>query len=477
MFSDYEPPEGMKAALSQAAIAAADIHLESRSVQVAAHSPSYIPRRLLETAEREVAALYGLSRVEITVTHPASELQKIEPEELMMLFVSRNSMTRGTLAGAKWEWEGQALTIRLRANGKATVQELIPQVQTVLRERFATPVTIQVEAGSDLEGKELFEAMDSMRQSVMEAHPKVSSKQEAAPAKAAQESPTFYGKPFRGNAVAMSQMSMDMGTIIVEGRVFAVDHKELTKRNAYVVKFDMTDNTGSIRVSRFLEAKEAKPILENVQIGSVLRVQGKLIEDRFENDMVLKPYAMMPGSMPKRKDLAPGEKRVELHLHTTMSNMDALTDTAAAVKQAAAWGHRAIAITDHGVAQSFPDAMKAASKAKVAGTDENIKILYGCEGYYVNDVDDRIVVHGSQEMDFHQEYVAFDLETTGLSAREDTIIEIGAVLLQDGVELDRFQTFVDPERPLDKKIVELTGITQDMLVGAPKLEEVLPKFL
>ena len=132
---------------------------------------------------------------------------------------------------------------------------------------------------------------------------------------------------------------MDMGTIIVEGKVFAVDHKELTKRNAFVVKFDMTDNTGSIRVSRFLEAKEAAPIIENVKIGSVLRVQGKLIEDRFENDMVLKPYAMMPGAMPKRKDLAEGEKRVELHLHTTMSNMDALTDTAAAVKQAAAWGH------------------------------------------------------------------------------------------------------------------------------------------
>ena len=117
-------------------------------------------------------------------------------------------------------------------------------------------------------------------------------------------------------------------------------------------------------------------------------------ENCFENEMVLKPYAMCPGSMPKRKDTAPGEKRVELHLHTTMSNMDALTSTADAVKQAAAWGHRAIAITDHGVAQSFPDAMKAASKAKVAGTNENIKILYGCEGYYVNDVDDRIVVHG-----------------------------------------------------------------------------------
>lgn len=136
----------------------------------------------------------------------------------------------------------------------------------------------------------------------------------------------------------MKELSLDMGTVIVEGKVFAVDHKELKKRNAYVVKFDMTDNTNSVRVSRFMEAGEAKPILENVQVGSVLRVQGKLGEDRYEGEMVLKPYAMQPGSMPKRQDTAPGEKRVELHLHTTMSNMDALTDTAAAVKQAAGLG-------------------------------------------------------------------------------------------------------------------------------------------
>ena len=275
----------------------------------------------------------------------------------------------------------------------------------------------------------------------------------------------------------MKDLNLDMGTIIVEGKVFAIEHKELTKRNAWVVKFDMTDNSNSIRVTRFLEAKEAKPILDNVQLGSVLRVQGKLIEDRFENDMVLKPYAMMPGVLPKRKDTSPNGKRVELHLHTTMSNMDALTDTAAAVKQAAAWGHKAIAITDHGVAQSFPDAMKAAAKAKVAGTDENIKILYGVEGYYVNDVDDRIVVHGEQDIGFGDEYVAFDLETTGLSSANDRIIEIGAVVMKNGEELDRFQTFVDPQRPLEKKIVELTGITDEMLKGAPKIEEVLPEFL
>ena len=477
MFPDYEPPEALRAALSQAAIAAADLDPENRRVHVAVHSERYIPKRLLDQASKDISGLYGLRSLSLTVTCPETELQKIEPEELMQLFVSRNSMARGSLAGAAWEWNGTNLTVKLAANGKETLLEHIPAVEQELRERFAAPVRITVEAGKNLEGKELFDAMASMRDSMMDHLPAAAAQQPKKEDKAAAPSDTFYGKPFKGTPVPMKDLSLDMGTVIVEGKVFAVDHKELKKRNAYVVKFDMTDSTNSVRISRFMEAGEAKPILDNVQIGSVLRVQGKLIEDRFENEMVLKPYAMQPGSMPKRQDTAPGEKRVELHLHTTMSNMDALTDTAAAVKQAAAWGHKAIAITDHGVAQSFPDAMKAASKAKVAGTDQNIKILYGCEGYYVNDVDDRIVVHGTQDMVFDEEFVAFDLETTGLSSRTDRIIEIGAVVLKNGEEVDRFQTFVDPERTLERKIVELTGITDEMLQGAPKIEEVLPKFL
>ncbi|MDO5400160.1 MAG: PolC-type DNA polymerase III [Eubacteriales bacterium] len=477
MFPDYEPPEELRAAYAQAAIAAADIDPESRSVHVALHSERYIPQRHLDGCAKDICALYGLRSLTLTAAHPADQLHCMEPEELRDLFVSRNSMTRGSLAGAKWDWEGEKLTIRLKANGKAELEELVPQVQTALRERFAAPVTISVEAGQVLEGKALFAAMESMRENVLETMPAVSAAAAKTEAKAAPPSEAFYGKPFKGNAVPMKDLNLDMGTVIIEGKVFNVDHKELKKRNAWVVKFDITDNTNSVRISRFLEAGEAKPIVDTVKVGSVLRIQGKPIEDRFENEMVLKPYAMMPGSMPKRKDLAEGEKRVELHLHTTMSNMDALTVTGDAVKQAAAWGHRAIAITDHGVAQSFPDAMKAASKAKVAGTDENIKILYGVEGYYVNDVDDRIVVHGAQDMDFHQEFVAFDLETTGLSARTEKIIEIGAVILKDGQEIDRFQTFVDPERTLDRKIVDLTGITDEMLVGAPKIEEALPKFL
>ena len=481
MFPDYEPPEVLQTALSQAAIVAADIDPETRRVEVAVHADSYIPQRLLDQAAKEIGQLYGLNGLTLTASHPASELHKIEPEELMQLFVSRNSMARGSLAGAKWEWQEENLTVKLLANGKHALEELVPQVQTLLRERFACPVNISIEAGKTLEGQALFDAMESMRGSLMAELPAATPEKKPEPKQESQND-TFYGKPFKGATVPMDQLDLNMSTIIVEGRVFNIDHKELKKRNAWVVKFDMTDETNSIRISRFLEASEAKPILENVKMGSVLRVQGKLIEDRFENEMVLKPYAMCPGTgKPKRKDTAEGMKRVELHLHTSMSNMDALTSTKAAIKQAAAWGHKAIAITDHGCVQSFTDALHVVEDwkgpPKVAGTDDTIKILYGCEGYYVNDVDDRIVVHGTQDMAFDEEFVAFDLETTGLSSRTDRIIEIGAVIMKNGQEVDRFQTFVDPERPLDKKIVELTGITDEMLKGAPKIEEVLPKFL
>ena len=477
MFSCYEPPEELEAVFSQAAIVAADIDPAARRVEAVVHSDFYIPQRLLDRAAKEITNLYGLRAVRLHASHPESELQKVEPEELMMLFVNLDSMTRGSLAGAKWEWQDTELHVKLRANGKAALEELVPQVQKTLRERFAAPVTIVIEAHANLEGQALFDAMADMRQSMMENLPHVLAQQAKEAPRAPTPSETFYGKPFKGTAVPMNTLNQDMGTIIIEGRVFNVDHKELKKRNAYVVKFDVTDNLGSIRITRFMEAGEAKPILENVAPGKVLRIQGKLVEDRFENEMVLKPYAMMPGAMETRKDTAEGGKRVELHLHTVMSNMDALTPTADVVKLAAKWGHRAIAITDHGVIQSFPDAMKAASKAKVAGTDQNIKILYGVEGYYINDVDDRVVVHGEQDMTFDQEFVAFDLETTGLSSINDRIIEIGAVILKNGKEIDRFQTFVDPGRMLERKIVELTGITDEMLVGAPKATEVIPKFL
>ncbi len=285
----------------------------------------------------------------------------------------------------------------------------------------------------------------------------------------------IYGKhEIKKEPVPMSTLDLDMGTVVVEGDVFFVDHRELKKRGAWVVSFDVTDHTGSIRVSKFFPGDEGKPIVDGVKKGQHLLIQGKLNIDRFSGDMVLEPYAVMEGKKEPKQDDAP-EKRVELHLHTTMSSMDALTvvspkagPDANVVKRAEAWGHRAIAITDHGVAQAFPDAWHSA---------KNIKILYGVEAYFINDVDDRVVIHGDARGGFQQEIVCFDIETTGLDKRRDVITEIGAVILRNGQIAETFNTFANPGRPLDREIVELTGITDDMLRGAPSQAEAIAAFL
>ena len=480
MFPDFAPPEALLPVLSQAAIVAGEIDPVKRGVSLVLHTENYIPQWELDGVAQAVAGLYGLESLHLQAVHPASQLTKIHPRELMELFVREDSLSRAALAGAGWRWEGNTLHIQLRANGKKALEACVPGVCRSLGERFAAQAQVEIHCGENLEGAQLYAAMEQMRQNMMESIPQPGGKTPEKPQsqpQQTQQSQTIYGKPFQGKPIPMSEVDLNQGFVIVEGKVFHVEHKELKKNNAWVINFDMTDYTGSVRVNRYMDNNEAKPILEAIREGSVIQVKGKPTENRYDNEMVLKPFGIMPGSMPKRQDTATEGKRVELHLHTTMSNMDALTNTAEAVKQAAAWGHRAIAITDHGCVQSFPDAMKAAAKAKVAGTEENIKILYGCEGYYVNDVDDRVVVHGSGDMEFEGEYVAFDLETTGLSSQKDEIIEIGAVRMQGGKELERLQTFVNPRRRLEQKIVELTGITDAMLADAPSIETVLPEFL
>ena len=479
MFPDYQPQEDLGRFLLDVQMLSADIDPAQRRITVQIGSDRYIPERILQQVRSEICSLYELRVLELEPVYPAHQLQHMEPDDLMELFVRENAFARGSLSGAQWIWEDTVLHIKLPANGKDTLLKSVPAVCNQLKQRFGTDVTIEIEADARLEGQALFEAMEKMRAQMLTDLPAAA----AAPVKEEKPAPvdTIFGKAFKGKAIPMEELSLDMGFVIVEGRVFNIEHKELTKRNAWVVGFDVTDNTSSIHISRFMENKEAKPILEGIKKDAIVRIQGKLVVDNFTNETVLRPNAIMVGSMPKRKDTAAGEKRVELHLHTVMSNMDALTSTKAAIKQAAAWGHRAIAITDHGCVQSFTDALHTVEDwkgaPKVAGTDDDIKILYGCEGYYINDVDDRVAVHGTDDMPLTGEYVAFDLETTGLYARRDKIIEIGAVRMRDGVEVDRFQTFVDPGQKLEKRTTELTGITDDMLRGAPKIEEALPQFL
>ena len=485
LFPGFALPEDLAEALERLAVVHAELDRETRTIRLDAQAEHYLAEKQLQSLCQAVEKQYGLKKLDLFVRYPASELPNMDFRDLAQVFIRAFSPSAAILAGAGYEVTDEAVIIRLKANGKDNILQNAKKAEQFLRDRFGVSKKIEVEAHSNLEGRALFEETARIRAEALKNAPAITASAPQSGAKssgagsAAPAEPTgalFYGRPFAGKPVRMEELNLDMLRVIVEGKVFAVQHRELKKRGAWVVCFDMTDYTSSVRVNQFMEAAKAKPIIDNVQPGMWLRVQGKMSFDRYDNEMVLQPNAMEKIEAPKRRDTYP-EKRVELHLHTTMSSMDALTDTGAAVKRAASWGHRAIAITDHGGAQSFPDAMKAASKAKVAGTDQNIKILYGCEGYYVNDVDDRIAVHGDGDFSFDEEYVAFDLETTGLSSLHDTIIEIGAAIMKGNEVLSTFQTFVDPHRPLQPKIVDLTGINDQMLAGQPDISEALPKFL
>ena len=287
-------------------------------------------------------------------------------------------------------------------------------------------------------------------------------KKETKPAAKKPESgDVLFGKlPKDNHRTDISELTLQSGTVSVTGKVFAADSRKIQKTNAAVLSFDMTDYTGSIHVSKYIRQGDDQSILDKIRVGDYLTVRGDVIFNRYDNDMAIDVAAIAKETAPQRQDTAEGDKRVELHLHTRYSTLDALTDPTAAVKTAARWGHRAIAVTDHGVAQAFPEFWHAGAKC-------GIKVIYGVEGYYINDVDDLLAVHGESDLPLNTDFVGFDIETTGLDSHIHRITEIGAVRVENGVVTKSFQTFVDPGMPIPPEIVQLTGITDRDVYGAP----------
>lgn len=284
------------------------------------------------------------------------------------------------------------------------------------------------------------------------------------------EGKVIYGKPTKHQIIPMKQISLETGKCAVEGDVFEVTSKELQKRGNAVLAFDMTDRTNSVRVSKFIRGEEDKSILSNVAVGDHLIVYGNIIYSKFDGDIVLEPHCIIKSKKTVRKDNAE-KKRVELHLHTRFSTLDGLTDPGAVVKRAAYWGMPAIAVTDHGCLQAFPDMWKAGKK-------NGVKIIYGVECYFVNDKDGSTAVSGRSKLPIDTEYVAFDTETTGLNANDDRITEIGAVIFRGTEQIGQpFNTFVNPEMPIPKDITELTGIRDEDVKDAPSEKEAIEAFI
>ena len=298
--------------------------------------------------------------------------------------------------------------------------------------------------------------------------PKLPVQTAAAPAGGAPQGEVLLGRAIKQRPVAMETLTLESGRVTVEGDVVAVNSRT-TKKGGAVLSFDLSDRTNTVRVSHFLRQDDDRSVIDKIAPGDHLAVQGEITYNKFEDDMVLDPRNIVKGKRYIRPDNAK-EKRVELHLHTRFSALDALTDPDEVVKRAAYWGMDALAVTDHGVAQAFPILWKAGKK-------NGVKIIYGMEAYFVNDMDGNSAVMGKSKLPLDTEFVAFDIETTGLSARDHRMTEIGAVIFSGGEIRESFNTFVNPGQHIPEKITELTGIRDSDVADAPDEETALRMFL
>ena len=277
----------------------------------------------------------------------------------------------------------------------------------------------------------------------------------------------IYGEDVNSLVHPIKDLNQNSKTVAIVGEIFHIENKEL--RNGKILSImSITDNTSSINCKLFLNDLNKDKILNAVKEGSYVKIKGDVLFDTYQRELTMTISGIRAEVKPQREGTCKKGKRVELHAHTQMSSMDALCSTKKLVKQAAAWGHKAIAITDHGVVQAFPEAMDA-------GKSNNIKILYGVEGYLVED--NAPVIKNANDESLSQTFVVFDLETTGFSNKNDKITEIGAVKIENFKVVDRFSQLINPQKDISYKVQELTGITNDLIKDKPTIEEVLPKFI
>nr|MCR5691785.1 PHP domain-containing protein [Eubacterium sp.] len=291
--------------------------------------------------------------------------------------------------------------------------------------------------------------------------------------KVATDPSVFYGKNVEGDVIPIKEIIDEIGEVVIDGKVLSLEEREI-KGDKLIVTFAITDFTDTIKCKLFIkkDLAEELSLFEMLKKGNFIRVKGFASFDTYDKEIRIGNLVGMKeikNFKEGRKDTAP-IKRVELHAHTQMSDMDAMTNCKQMVNRAHDWGHPAIAITDHGVLQSFPDANHA-----IEGYDDDFKVIYGCEAYLVDDLFDTVLNEHGQTL--QDSFVVFDLETTGFSPSRNKIIEFGAVKVVNGEITERFSTFVDPQLPIPPRITEVTTITDDMVKGAPLIEEVLPQFL
>ena len=280
----------------------------------------------------------------------------------------------------------------------------------------------------------------------------------------------IYGRDFDEETMNIDEIWGEMGEVVIRGKVRTLEQREIRNEKT-IVSFEITDFTDTIKVKMFVHNEQLPELLAELKAGAFVKVKGVTVNDTFDRELTIATVIglkKIPDFTTIRMDNSV-KKRVELHCHTKMSDMDGVTDVKDIIKRAKKWGHKAIAITDHGCVQSFPDANHALDK------DDTFKVIYGVEGYLVDDLKEIVTDGKGQSLD--EKYVVFDIETTGFSPVTNRIIEIGAVKVENGEITERFSTFVNPQVPIPFHIEKLTSINDSMVMDADPIEVVLPQFL
>ncbi len=441
-----------------------------KRIEITLRPVKTVKKSVIMAVAKDIRSVYGLGAIKI-FTHYEPELFSAAyyPEILTYITLKFHGSAE-FLEGSEAQYSDGTLTITLAKKGKDMLisNGIGEDIKKLVSEEFDLELEVEIIDGET--DDDYFSNIDDYNSYRDEMIQKTIEEEMGEALKAAEErknSPIVMGNEISGQVTPMVELSSDSGKVIVEGELFHIEEKE-TRTGAVIFNMYISDPTSAVIVKRFFrKAEEAKLFKEKVSIGDCLSVRGETVYDKYMREFIIEPFDI--NKLPKKyREDNSEEKRVELHLHTKMSAVDGVSEVTDLIKAAARWGHKAIAITDHGVLQAYPEAYKISKKL-------SIKILYGVECYMVDDLSE--IYKGKEDYPIDTEFVVFDVETTGLSAETEVITEIGAVKIKNGEVIDRFSKFINPKRKLSQKIIELTHITDEMLADAPTEDVIVPEFM
>lgn len=466
-----------------------------RAVKISARFSEFVEyAELLRLSEALEGPAFGLSTVKLLPRFPGEAFSAKCVTSLVLALKELDATLNGTFKQAEAEYREGKLSIRLAHGGYdlLAAHNTDLKLKELVREWFGVDCAVEFTGklavkegeGSLLEQVRTEETKRRREAAIQEMEEYEEALQERAsrrklsiregetllPTIIPETARPVLGTVPKGKLTPLREAAIDLGNIVVWGEIFSVESKETRDKARKIYSIDITDYSGSVTLKLLQNIGECKE-LDKLKAGQSLLVRGALEYDKYDRENVMRPRAIATVDQVEIVDDAP-QKRVELHLHTSMSDMDGMTPPAQLIRQAYKWGQKAVAITDHGVAQAFPEAMNTVES--IRKEDPEFKVIYGMEAYFVNDLVPAVT--GESGRSLSEDFICFDLETTGLSAAKDRITEIGAVRIRGGEVTDHFDTFVDPERPIPQKITELTSITDEMVAGAPKEAEALKAF-